>query len=199
MSTTSGNKFKVFADAGDIMGFEVNVINDERRLLVGELDTGERCVCPFSLVGGDRLDSAKEPHGDEPGSTFSVRVLDVIVDSSGRRRILVSEKHVEERLFHQHLDRNTADSEVVPTNLVPAEVLANARQKRDLGHTVKGVVVGDAPGGGKRVDIGKFIAILSREDMCGIRADSLRKGVTVKVKFKDVSENGITLTRKDVA
>ena len=38
--------------------------------------------------------------------------------------------------------------------------------------------------------------ILSREDLCGISAGSLRKGVAVKVKFKDVSENGITLTRK---
>ncbi|MCC7531603.1 MAG: hypothetical protein IT342_24075 [Candidatus Melainabacteria bacterium] len=199
MSTTSANKFKVFAEAGDIMGFEVRVINEERRLLVGELDTGERCVCPFSLLGADRLGSVHEPHGDEPGSTFCVRVLDVIVEFGGRRRIMVSEKHVEERLFHQHLDRNTAESEVVPTNVVPEEVLASARQKRDLGHTVRGVVVGDAPGGGKRVDIGKFIAILSREDMCATRADSLRKGVTVKLKFKDVSENGITVTRKGVA
>lgn len=198
MSTTS-KQFKVFADAGDIMGFEVKVINYESRLLIGELDTSESCVCPFSLLGADRLGSVHEPHGDEQGSTFCVRVLDVIVGSGGRRRILVSEKHVEERLFHQHLDRNTAESDIVPTNLVPAEVLANARQKRDQGHTVRGVVVGDAPGGGKRVDIGKFVAILSREDLCGTSADSLRKGVTVKVKFKDVSERGITVTRSGVA
>lgn len=199
MSTTSAKQFKVYAETGDIMGFEVKVINHERSLLIGELDTGEGCVLPFGQITADRLDNVREPHGDHPGTTFDVRVLDAYTDSRSRRRILVSEKAVEDRVFHQHIDRNTAESDLVPTNVVPAEVLANARQKQTLNHTVRGVVVGDAPGGGKRVDIGKFIAILSREDLCGISAGSLRKGVAVKVKFKDVSENGITLTRKGVA
>jgi hypothetical protein len=180
------------------MGFEVKVINNDRRLLIGELDTGEGCVCPFSLLTADRLDGVREPHGDEPGTTFDVRILDVETDSKMRRRILGSEKHVEDRLFHQHVDRNTPEG-VVPTNVVPAEVLASARQKQTLNHTIRGVVVGDAPGGGKRVDIGKFVAILSREELQGTRPESLRKGGAVKVKFLTVDEHGITLTRKGVA
>jgi len=177
----------------------VRVINEERRLVIGELDTGEGCVLPFGQVNIDRLDNLREPHGEQAGTTFDVRILDAYSDSRSRRRILVSERAVEDRVFHQHIDRNTAESDVVPTNVVPPEVLANARQKAAQNHTIRGVVVGDAPGGGKRVDIGKFVAILSREDLCGVSADSLRKGVAVKVKFKLVSENGITLTRKGVA
>lgn len=199
MSTSTGKQFKVYAEVGDIMGFEVKVINEDRRLVIGELDTGEGCVLPFGQLTVDRLDSLREPHGDEGGSEFSVRVLDAYTDSRSRRRILVSERAVEDRVFHQHVDHNTAESEVVPTNLVPAEVLATARQKKTLGHTVRGTVVGDAPGGGKRVDIGKFVAILSREEFAGVSPGSLRKGVAVKVKFLEVSENGISLTRKGVA
>ncbi len=199
MSTTSTKQFKVYAEVGDIMGFEVKVINHERRLVIGDLDTGEGCVLPFGQLAKDRLDSLREPLGSEGGSEFNVRVLDAYTDSRSRRRILVSERAVEDRVFHQHVDHNTAESEVVPTNLVPAEVLATARQKKTLGHTVRGTVVGDAPGGGKRVDIGKFIAILSREELAGVSPESLRKGVTVKVKFLDVTENSITLTRKGVA
>ncbi len=199
MSTTSTKQFKVYAEVGDIMGFEVKVINHERRLVIGDLDTGEGCVLPFGQLGKDRLDSLREPLGSDGGSEFNVRVLDAYTDSRSRRRILVSERAVEDRVFHQHVDHNTAESEVVPTNLVPAEVLATARQKKTLGHTVRGTVVGDAPGGGKRVDIGKFIAILSREELAGVSPESLRKGVTVKVKFLDVTENSITLTRKGVA
>lgn len=199
MSTSTGKQFKVYAEVGDIMGFEVKVINEDRRLVIGELDTGEGCVLPFGQLTLDRLDSLREPHGDEGGSEFSVRVLDAYTDSRSRRRILVSERAVEDRVFHQHVDHNTAESDVVPTNMVPAEVLASARQKKALGHTVRGTVVGDAPGGGKRVDIGKFVAILSREEFAGVSPGSLRKGVAVKVKFLEVSENGISLTRKGVA
>lgn len=199
MSTSTGKQFKVYAEVGDIMGFEVKVINEDRRLVIGELDTGEGCVLPFGQLTVDRLDSLREPHGDEGGSEFSVRVLDAYTDSRSRRRILVSERAVEDRVFHQHVDHNTAESDVVPTNMVPAEVLASARQKKALGHTVRGTVVGDAPGGGKRVDIGKFVAILSREEFAGVSPGSLRKGVAVKVKFLEVSENGISLTRKGVA
>lgn len=199
MSTSTGKQFKVFADPGDIMGFEVKVINEDRRLVIGELDTGEGCVLPFGQLTAGHLESLREPHGDEPGSEFSVRVLDAYTDSRSRRRILVSERAVEDRVFHQHVDHNTAESDVVPTNLVPAEVLASARQKKALGHTVRGTVVGDAPGGGKRVDIGKFVAILSREEFAGVSPGSLRKGVVVKVKFLEVTENGISLTRKGVA
>lgn len=199
MSTSTGKQFKVFAEVGDIMGFEVKIINRERKLLIGDLDTGEGCVLPFSQVAVDRLDNVREPHGDEPGTTFDVRILDAYSDSRNRRRILVSEKAVEDRVFHQHIDRNTAESDVVPTNVVPEDVLANARQKHALGHTVRGVVVGDAPGGGKRVDIGKFVAILSREELAGVNPGSLRKGVTVKVKFLRVEKDGITLTKKGVA
>jgi hypothetical protein len=199
MSTSTGKQFKVYAEVGDIMGFEVKVINEDRRLVIGELDTGEGCVLPFGQLTVDRLDSLREPHGDEGGSEFSVRVLDAYTDSRSRRRILVSERAVEDRVFHQHVDHNTAESDAVPTNMVPAEVLASARQKKALGHTVRGTVVGDAPGGGKRVDIGKFVAILSREEFAGVSPGSLRKGVAVKVKFLEVSENGISLTRKGVA
>ena len=199
MSTSTGKQFKVFAEVGDIMGFEVKIINRERKLVIGDLDTGEGCVLPFSQVVADRLDNVREPHGDEPGTTFDVRILDAYSDSRNRRRILVSEKAVEDRVFHQHIDRNTAESDVVPTNVVPEDVLANARQKHALGHTVRGVVVGDAPGGGKRVDIGKFVAILSREELAGVNPGSLRKGVTVKVKFLRVEKDGITLTKKGVA
>lgn len=196
---TKTDGFKVNAELGDILEFEVEVVNWEKRIAIGSLSTGQRCVCPLSLIHPDRIDSLHEPHGQEPGTRFDVRVLDCYEASRGGWKILVSEKHVEERLFHQHVDRNTAESDAVPTNVVPEEVLANARQKLALGHTVKGVVVGEAPGGGKRVDIGKFIAILSREELAGVRPDSLRKGVTVKVKFLRVEKDGITLTKKGVA
>lgn len=199
MSTSTGKQFKVYAEVGDIMGFEVSVINYEKGLVIGELDTGEGCVLPFGQLTADRLDSLREPHGEDGGSEIVVRVLDAYTDSRSRRRILVSERAVEDRVFHHHVDRNTAESEVVPTNMVPAEVLASARQKKVLNHTVRGTVVGDAPGGGKRVDIGKFVAILSREEFAGVSPGSLRKGVVVKVRFLEVSENGITLTRKGVA
>ncbi len=199
MSTSPGKQFKVYAEVGDIMGFEVSVINYEKGLVIGELDTGEGCVLPFGQLTADRLDSLREPHGEDGGSEIVVRVLDAYTDSRSRRRILVSERAVEDRVFHQYVDRNTAESEVVPTNMVPAEVLASARQKKVLNHTVRGTVVGDAPGGGKRVDIGKFVAILSREEFAGVSPGSLRKGVVVKVRFLEVSENGITLTRKGVA
>jgi len=114
MSTTSTKQFKVYAEVGDIMGFEVKVINHERRLVIGDLDTGEGCVLPFGQLGKDRLDSLREPSGSDGGSEFNVRVLDAYTDSRSRRRILVSERAVEDRVFHQHVDHNTAESEVVP-------------------------------------------------------------------------------------
>jgi len=187
-------------EIGELHECEVESINPRGNgFAIVSLPTAQTAVLPFNLVEHDRLDRLHAPEGGEPGSTFTVRVLDAYLDSLNRWRILVSEIHVEERLFHKYVDRNAVESDAVPSNKVPPHVLEASRQKQALHHVVRGVVVGDAAGGGKRVDIGKFIAILSREDMCGTSADSLRKGVTVKVKFKDISENGITLTRKGVA
>jgi hypothetical protein len=46
------------------------------------------------------------------------------------------------------------------------------------------------------VDIGGFVAILLREDYYVKSPHSLRKGVTVRVRYKQISASGITLTRK---
>ncbi len=187
-------------EAGELHECEVESINTRGKgYALVSLPTGQTAFLPFSLVERERLANMHGPVGDDSGTTFTVRVLDAYDNGMGRWSICVSEIHVEERLFHKYVDRNTVESDAAPTNKVPQHVLESARQKQTLNHIVRGVVAGDAPGGGKRVDIGKFIAILSREDLCGISADSLRKGVAVKVKFKEISENGITLTRKGVA
>jgi hypothetical protein len=197
---TKTNGFQTTYEPGDLVEVEVEHLNERGRgYAICSLPAGYNGIMPFGLCGQERLDTLQEPRGDEPGSTFTVRVLEAYMGSDNRWHILLSERHVEERLFHQHVERNVIESDVLASNKVPAHVLESARQRLAQNHTIRGVVAGDAPGGGKRVDIGKFIAILSREDLCGISADSLRKGVTVKVKFKDVSENGITLTRKGVA
>lgn len=203
---TKTTGLKCTAEVGDIMGFEVEYIDRATGLIRGMLDTGQGAVTTLKNLAETadcsrqtRFDALREPHGDEPGSTFNVRVIDAYVDSRNRHRIFVSEKAVETRLFHKYIDSNTAESDAVPSNVVPADVLANARQKQTLNHTIRGVVVGDAPGGGKRVDIGKFVAILSREELCGTRPESLRKGGAVKVKILTVDEHGIALTRKGVA
>jgi len=81
MSTTSTKQFKVYAEVGDIMGFEVKVINHERSLVIGDLDTGEGCVLPFRQLANDRLDSLREPHGSEGGTEFNVRIIDAYTDS----------------------------------------------------------------------------------------------------------------------
>lgn len=197
---TKTNGLQTTVEPGELHECEVESINTRGKgYALVSLPTGQTAFLPFSLVEQERLAGLHGPVADEPGSTFIVRVLDAYDNGMGRWSICVSEIHVEERLFHNYVDRNVIESDALPSNKVPAHVLENARQRKSLNHTVRGVVVGDATGGGKRVDIGKFTAILSREDLCGISADSLRKGVTVKVKFKDVSENGITLTRKGVA
>lgn len=200
----STKTMKVFAEVGDIVTGEVTILMADKNLVIVELETGERAVLPYGQLNDkdmskqDRWDMLREPLGENEGTTVTVRVIDAYTDGKYRRRILVSERAVAERVFHQMVEPGVVESDAIPTNVVPEDVLVKARLYASQNRTIRGVIVGEAPGG-KRVDVGGFIAVLSREDFCVKSADSLRKGTTVRVRIKEVSERGVTLTRKGVA
>lgn len=170
-------------------------------LVIVELDTAEEAVLPVSeLVDG--RDSLVLPTSKSDGTHINVRVIDAYTDSSSSRNrcILVSQRAVEERVFDQYVDRAKPEAavDVVVNTIVPEEVLEEARRKAAKNQIIRGVVKGSTAEG-TRVDIGGYVAVLLDQDSRVKSRRSLRPGIIVKVRFKDISSRGITLTREGVA
>lgn len=201
------NDIRVFAAAGEIHAASVLRTVDRglrQPLVIVELETGEEAVLPLSELNEtvsvsqwQRYDALELPAGTSEGTELTVRIVEAFSTSRGGRSILVSERLVEERLYSR-LVGDIEDARL-PSNVVPPEALAKARYHRQNNHTVRGVVKGAAPNGGLRVEIGDFVAVLPRSEFYVKNATSLKTGGTVRVKFLDISEHGITVTRKDVA
>lgn len=198
---------KVFAAAGEILAAEVIRTVDrgmKQPLVIVALETSEEAVLPLSelketesVSQWQRYDALQVPDGPHEGTALTVRVVEAFSTSKGGRSILVSERLVEERLYARLVGDH--DDERLPSNVIPPEALAKARHHKENNHTVRGVIKGDAPDGGLRVEIGDFVAVLPRSEFHVKNTASLKKGGTVRVKFLDISEHGITVTRKDVA
>jgi hypothetical protein len=201
------NDIKVHAAAGEILTGEV-IRTVERGmkqpLVIVALETSEEAVLPLSelketetVSQWQRFDALQLPAGNREGTSVTVRVVEAFATSRGGRSILVSERLVEERLYARLV--GDLEDDRLPSNVIPPEALAKARHHKDNNHVVRGVIKGDAPDGGLRVEIGDFVAILPRAEFHVKNASSLKRGGTVRVKFLDISEHGITVTRKDVA
>lgn len=193
-ATTKTNRpLVVYAEAAMILQGWVKFVND--RFVAVTLETDEKAVLPLGQLNRSVSDLRPED-GDFEGTEISVRVLAVDGDGFRGRRILVSEKAVNEDYFAKYLGRETAESDAIPVNKLPDALLAKYRQKLADGHHVRGVVKGSAPGGGFRIDLGDCTVILSRTDLAGVKAESLRQGIAVKVWVKEVSDKGIVVTKQ---
>lgn len=196
-------EIQVYAEIGDILKAEVTTINSEKFYALVELETGETALLGGWTLSGDEqeqhriFDSLKERQGSKDGSELTVRVTDAYTDSRYHKRIYVSQRAVRCRTFNERI----APAEVakMPANAVPPQVLEKALQRLAEGRVFRGVVVSSAKDGGKVIDCGGFHAVLPKAEFCVKSPKCLRRGTTVRVLIKKVSEIGITLTRKGIS
>lgn len=201
------NDIKITAAAGEIHNAWVLRFVDRglrQPLVIVELETSEEAVLPLSelketeaVSQWQRYNSLQLPTDTDEGTLLTVRIVEAFPTSRNGRNILVSERLVEERLYVRLV--GDTDDDRLPSNVIPPEALAKARYHQDNNHVVRGVIKGDAPNGALRVEIGDFVTILPRSEFFVKSPASLKKGATVRVRFLDIGETVITVTRKDVA
>lgn len=191
----------VFAQKGETVTVEVTHKNEERRFLIVETDSGQTTVIPESQLAGNdrfaraaRFDALRARNGDSDGSEFQVLVTDAY--RGGRDmswKITVSERALTTGI------EDDEDGMAPSANVLPPEVLENARRLKDAGTVVKGTIKGNAPDGGKVVELNGFRGVLPRDHFFTKNASSLASGQKVRVKVLDVTDREVVLTRRNIA